>query len=388
MISRVACIHCPDYDPVRVEEAVARGLELLGGAAPFAGQSLLLKPNLLAADPPERCSATHPMVFRGVAKALLAAGCRLQYGDSPAVHRPATAAERSGMAAVGRELGIPLADFETRVEKAHPGGVRHKRCILASAAADAIGAIVNLPKFKTHGLTRMTCAVKNLFGCVPGILKSEYHVKLPDAFQFSRMLVDLNGLLQPRLHVLDGILAMEGNGPRGGRPKPMHVLMLSADPVALDATAARLIDLNPEFIPTVVFGREQGLGTFLESEIELVGDPWEKLRPRHFQAVRRPIEPPAGASQKARWLKNLLVPKPKIRSSWCTRCGTCVAICPVEPKALAWPEGGPAPSGSGRKPVPIYDYDRCIRCYCCQELCPEKAIRVHTPLLRRLLPFI
>jgi len=88
---------------------------------------------------------------------------------------------------------------------------------------------------KTHGFQRMTGAVKNQFGCIPGALKGEFHVKVPDASNFAKMLIDLNTYIHPRLYVMDGIIAMEGNGPRGGTPKKMNVILFSTDPIALDS---------------------------------------------------------------------------------------------------------------------------------------------------------
>jgi uncharacterized protein (DUF362 family) len=118
-------------------------------------------------------------------------------------------------------------------------------------------------------------AIKNQFGCVPGILKGEFHLKLPDADDFAKMLVDLNTLVNPRLYVMDGIYAMEGNGPRGGTSRKMNIILLSSDPVALDATVCRLIKVNPECVPTVKYGMQAGMGTFLKDEIELLGDDFD-----------------------------------------------------------------------------------------------------------------
>lgn len=378
---QVALIRCDTYEPEAVESAMRRGLDLLGGVRKFIrpGEPVLLKPNLLAPDPPEKCTTTHPAVFRAAAGIFLSAGSRVSYGDSPAAGMPALCARAAGLETVAKELGVPLADFVTPVEVSFPEGRQNKQFVLARAVADirTQGALVNLPKLKTHGFMRITGAVKNSFGCIPGLLKAEFHVKLPDPHRFARMLVDLNLLVRPRLHIMDGILGMEGNGPRGGRPFPMHVLLLSADPVALDAVVARLIGVDPALPPTTVYGTESGLGTHRESEIELLGDAPDGLKPRRFQALKDPVvsrEP----STLSRFFKQWIVPRPVIRSRDCTRCGTCVKMCPVQPKAVDWKRGD-------RKQPPVYDYNRCIRCYCCQELCPEHAIRIHRPLLGRLI---
>jgi len=138
---------------------------------------------------------------------------------------------------------------------------------VANGALDADG-LVNLSKLKTHPLTRLTGAVKNQFGCVPGLLKSQYHVTLPDPFDFAAMLVDLNTLVRPRFCVMDGVMAMEGNGPRSGVMRKLNVLLFSTDPIALDATACRIINVDPEVVTTSGLGEKAGLGTYHSEDIE------------------------------------------------------------------------------------------------------------------------
>jgi uncharacterized protein (DUF362 family)/NAD-dependent dihydropyrimidine dehydrogenase PreA subunit len=375
--SRVVLVRCTDYDPVRVEEAMHRGMELLGDLSGLVppGEPVLLKPNLLAPNPPAKGVTTHPSVFRAAIRLFQAAGSLVTFGDSPAAGSPAFVARAAGLLPVAIEHGVELVDFITPVEVPFPQGRQHKKFTLAKGVVEHHGALVSLPKFKTHGLVRMTCAVKNLFGCIPGLLKAEFHVKLPNAHPFARMLVDLNLLLRARLHIVDGIQAMQGNGPRSGEPYPLQVLAMSTDPVALDAVLCRLVGVDPTLPPTAKYGLEYGLGTFREAEIEILGEiPAPK---RHFTANR---VPPAEAEPMGavRWLKNLIVPRPVISARQCTHCGNCVKICPVTPKALDWHQGD-------RRQPPRYDYDRCIRCYCCQELCPERAIRIRTPWLGRLI---
>ena len=84
------------------------------------------------------------------------------------------------------------------------------------------------------------------------------------------MLVDLNHFIGPKLHIMDGIVAMEGNGPTSGDPVQMNVLLASTDPVALDTVFCHLIDLKPELVPTNVIGTQQKLGTSNEGDITIV----------------------------------------------------------------------------------------------------------------------
>ncbi|WP_411675826.1 DUF362 domain-containing protein [Caproicibacter sp.] len=375
--SKVALVRCEDYDFGHVKEAVQKGIDLLGGPAGFvsAGETILLKPNWLSADPPEKCVTTHPSVFKAVAGIFQKAGAELTYGDSPAFQNPEHAAKRSGIEAVAAELGIAPADFQSGREVFFSEGRQNKKFTIANGVLDSDG-VISLPKMKTHAFQRVTGAVKNQFGCIPGPRKGEFHVRIPDAAAFARMLIDLNSYIRPRLFIMDGILAMEGNGPRGGTPRKMNVLLLSADPVALDTTVCRLMNLNPELVLTNKAGIEMGLGTCRQEEIELLGDPVDSFVANDFRVNRKPMKAGRSGGGMA-VIKNALVPRPYIIADKCVKCGVCVKMCPVTPKAVDWHDGN-------KSNPPSYRYDRCIRCYCCQELCPQSAIRIKVPLIRRV----
>ena len=382
--ARVALVRCDGYDDAAVLEATSRGLALLGGPGRFvhSGEQILLKPNLLAASTPEGQVCPHPTVFRAVATLLAGAGAHLSWGDSPGFGRAAGVARKAGLVAVAEELGIPEADFATSRVVSFPEGHLIKQFTVAAGVLDADG-IVSICKLKTHGLTRMTGAVKNTFGCIPGLLKSEFHVRMGTSERLAQAIVDLNRLLRPRLYAMDAIVAMQGNGPRGGDPRPMHALLFSDDPVALDSVACRMIDLDAALVPTVTFGQEFGLGN--ASDIEILGDPLDSFIDRGFVVNRKPRSTTgqinAVTGSLSRFLRNRLVPRPAIDPDLCTACGTCVAVCPVSPKAVEFA----SPAAHAQRRPPVHDYDLCIRCYCCQELCPERAIAITQPLLGRII---
>jgi uncharacterized protein (DUF362 family)/Pyruvate/2-oxoacid:ferredoxin oxidoreductase delta subunit len=376
-MAQVALIRCNSYEYAEVQSAVKRGLDLLGGADRFAkkGQKVLLKPNLLVGEAPEKCVNTHHVVFRAVAELFIETGALVTYGDSPAFGSTSFAAKRCGIQEAAHDLNIPEADFKTAVEVFYGKGVQNKKFTVAKAVTDN-DVIVSLPKLKTHAFEKFTGAVKNQFGCVPGVRKGEYHIKLPDAVQFARMLVDLNGLVNPALYIMDGVMAMEGNGPRGGKPRRMNLLLFSTDPIALDATVCRLLGVDPERVPTIAAGAEAGAGTYAESGIELLGDDPSWFKTPDFDINRAPV---AVYKTKGvmRFINNRLVPRPVINEDACTACGTCVTMCPTDPKSVNW-------QGEDRIGPPLHNYKTCIRCYCCQEVCPESAIILRPPLIRRL----
>ena len=377
--SAVALVRCGSYRNEEVYKAIKRGIDLLGGAASFAGkrEHILIKPNVVYGDKPERCSTTNPVVFRETGRLFKESGAELSFGDSPGFGKAATQLKRSGISRAGAEAGMKEADFDNGKKVFFKEPFFAHKFLIANGVLDSDG-LISIGKLKTHQLTRITAAVKNQFGCIPGMIKVKYHVDLADINDFAGMLVALNLLLKPRLYIVDGITAMEGNGPRSGDPVKMNVLLFSRDPIALDATICRMIDLKPEYVPTMKPGREWGLGTYKSEEIEIVGDPLASFINSGFKVTRRP---PARVQRigTISFLFNLFGSRPVIREEKCNRCGVCIEVCPVKPKALNWRQGD-----KGELQPPVFDYNKCIRCYCCQELCPEKAIWVKTPLLGRI----
>ena len=268
------------------------------------------------------------------------------------------------------EEGVAWANFSDARELPFPEGKVLKKFSIAEGVCESDG-LISISKLKTHALTRITGAIKNQFGCIPGARKAEFHSVMPTAALFSQMLVDLNRLIKPRLFIMDGIVAMEGNGPRNGTPKPMNVLLFSTDPVALDATVCRLIDLEPELVETLVYGEAFELGN--KSKIQYLGDSLETFIAPDFMVNRSPRKTTTDTSFLATsFMRRYTAPRPTINPELCTKCGRCVEVCPAQPKALSWKAGD-------KTTPPVYDYSKCIRCYCCQELCPFEAIYVKVP---------
>jgi ferredoxin len=164
----------------------------------------------------------------------------------------------------------------------------------------------------------------------------------------------------------------------------MKCIIVSTDPVAVDATFCRMINLKPSFVPTNKYGKMSGLGTFDLKELDYKGDSLNSFINKKFKVNRTPV----GASifrSSGRFVMNALYAKPVIVAEKCTKCGICVDECPVEGKALQFKKLNGNNSKLNKKEPPVYDYDKCIRCYCCQEMCPYKAIYLKRPLIVRIL---
>jgi uncharacterized protein (DUF362 family)/ferredoxin len=376
----VAVVKCSSYDQGEVDGALQRGIDFVGGVNRFAtsGERILFKPNVLWGTDPAKCVVTHPAVLRGAVTVFSGSGATLEYGDSSAgLPRKTQALEKCGYGRVLKSLPVKAVSFDRGQEVTFQEGIAGKRLRIAATVLDSDG-IINLPKLKTHGLTRMTGAVKNLFGCVPGMTKGEYHARFPDVYNFSKLLADITALIQPRLHIMDAIEAMEGNGPQSGTPKNLGILLFSTDPVALDAVACRLINLDPDCVPTIAAGENAGCGVGDLHAVDIVGDALEPCVDHSFRVVR---EPPASlpGTGLLGMIKRFFLPRPAIVASACVCCGRCVSMCPVSPPAL---------TQNDNLEIPRYDYSKCIRCYCCQEVCPKKAIVIRKSVLGMLLPYV
>jgi uncharacterized protein (DUF362 family)/NAD-dependent dihydropyrimidine dehydrogenase PreA subunit len=374
----VALAQCEDYSPAHIQRAIEKGLNLVGGVKAFSAsdEHILLKPNILSGENPDKCISPHPEVFRAVIKAFASINANLSYGDSPGFGNPKTNALRGGFSIVAEEEGINFAEFTLAQEMQFPEGHVLKKFFVAEGVAKSDG-LVSICKLKTHALTRITGAIKNQFGCIPGARKAEFHSVMPTVELFSQMLVDLTLLLKPRLYIMDGIMAMEGNGPRNGTPRKMNVLLFSTDPVALDTVVCKLINLDPRLVEPLVFGEKHGLGT--TTEIDLVGDPIEDFFQPEFVVNRSPSKTTTDTSfLGTSFMRRFSAPRPTIDPDICTKCGRCIEVCPAQPKALSW-------HGEKKAIPPVYDYSKCIRCYCCQEMCPFNAIYVKIPPLGKII---
>ena len=285
----VSLRRCRDYDPEAVAAAVAGLLEPLGGMGRFvlAGQSVLLKPNLIVPRPAEAAITTHPEVVRAVARQVIASGGKPFVADSPAFGSAKSVARACGLEAVAEELGLEIRDLSAN-PRTRPicGGGRFKRAAFGAAALDA-DVVINLPKIKTHAQMVMTLGLKNLFGAVAGKRKPLFHfLNGGDRARFGRMLVAVTRALAPALTIEDGIVALERYGPTRGDPRRVEMLVASADVTAADRVALEVLGVDPREVPCLEAARELGYGRASLDEIEVVGEAIDALRVRDYVQVQ------------------------------------------------------------------------------------------------------
>ena len=382
--TQVYAASCPDYS--QAEAAIRALVEQMGGMGRFVrpGERIVLKANLLRAAPPESAICTHPAVVEAVAKLVKEAGGTPVICDSPggALHKEAVLRslyEKTGMAAAAAAAGAELSmDSSTRTVSLPEGKVlRQAEIITPVAEADGV---IDLCKMKTHVLMSMTGAVKNLFGVIPGLSKVGYHATHPDHATFADVLLDLTGYVKPRLSLMDGILAMEGDGPgSSGTPRQAGLLLAAANPLALDTAAGAIMNLPRQDNPVLLAAERRGLTPCRMEDVELIGGTVEELRMADYKFPAStksnlmdflgPLARPA-----ERLCKKALSQTPRIDGAKCVGCGICAKSCPGQAIAMT------APGKKAR-----ISQKACIHCYCCHELCPQKAVELHQSWLGRLL---
>lgn len=377
--SDVVLVSCPDYTPETVRPALEAAIRQAGGLDWVRpGMRIGIKANLVSAMAPEAAATTHPSLIRALTELLRARGAAVVVGDSPGGLYNAPHLNRvyslTGMDGTGAELN---RDFSTR-EISLPGARVCKTASVTGWLLDC-DAVINFAKLKSHGMMGLSGAAKNLFGTVPGTMKPEYHFRYPEPMAFAGMLVDLDEFWKPRLNLVDGVVAMEGNGPTAGTPRPMGCLLAGENPHKLDLLCARLMGLDPATVPTLRAAWDRGLCPERVEELTISG-PWQEAAVADFQLItqRRGLQfqnvmggGRAGALF-SKFLSRSIAARPGVEKAACVGCRKCQQVCPA--KAITMKKG-----------KPVIQRSVCIRCFCCQEFCPKGAMRVCRPFLARVL---
>lgn len=373
-MKEVCVYRAAGYEEPAFYRAVEKIVEKFCAAHPVgADTKLLLKPNLVAKHTPEKAATTHPALVRAVTRAFRARGVRhITLADScggtynGTVMRGVYAA--SGMKAVCEEEGVLLYEGFSEVQRKQPKGVRCREFTQLLPAAEA-DYIINLPKLKTHVMAGLSCAVKNLYGTIPGLLKAELHMRFPKPEDFGHMLVDLCELVKPALSIVDGVTAMEGDGPTGGEPRFVGIVAGGEDPYLTDLLCCRLTGIDPARVPYLAAARQRGLCPAHFPEEALAGEPEAAApipgfrMPESYQPFDLTGSFPPGLRWAAPFVIKRFAPHPAIQKSKCVGCGKCAAICPQKIILI-------------KKKKAYIQPQRCIRCFCCHEMCPERAVEV------------
>lgn len=368
---KVAVVKAENYQSQTVDTAVNKAVELLGGWEKYIqkGDKVLIKPNMLTAASPEKAVTTHPEVVRAIIKAVKSLGAYPSVADSPGVSNVKKTALKTGIWQVCEDENVPFIIWEKSKEYPCPEGKFVKHFELADTISD-FDKLISVAKMKTHVFMGVTGAVKNLFGCIVGTNKARFHLRMQKHSDFAHVMVDLYYTLKPTLNIIDGISGMEGQGPMSGDIVNPRIIIASENGLAADLVMADKMGFKAESMPIAKAAIDENRSVLL-SEIETIGDGKEEKfafkRPHTYESMQDTYVP----KFILKLGQNQLTAKPTITDK-CIGCGRCAHHCP--PKAISIQQ---------RKAV--IDYSKCIRCYCCQELCEHQAVELKDGILLNLL---
>lgn len=382
-MEKVALLKCTDYDVNNIEKKLREGFELLGGTSFLRtlipeNSTVLLKPNFLSIVEKGSPVITHYALFEAVVRIVKEYSNNIIFGDSPGSGDTRKAAEKSGLMEVASRYGVRFVDFNDEVHVELKNPLMYKFWNVARAPYEA-DVVITLPKLKTHAMMYYTGSVKNQFGCIPGSKKAAWHTKLPDAVNFSKMLLDLNSVVKTSFAILDGIIAMEGNGPRNGTPKKMDTIIMGKCLTAVDSTAVRLIGYDDVLaIPVLKMAYDTKWGSVIPKEIEILGEKLEDMKCKDFKLSRSAKVINFISPSLNNFVASLTAPNPVLIEEKCIGCKKCGEVCPEKSKVISFVK-------HNNKVIPKWKYSNCIRCFCCQELCPKGAIVTKSKPLSRML---
>lgn len=376
----VSLEECRNYDYKEVKATIEKSFDNLGGIDKYInkGDRVLLKLNLLMSKKPEQAVTTHPVFTKALAKILIDYGAKILIGDSPGGPYSRSMLKRvykaCGIDEIAEEVGAELNYNTNIMEVKNDEGIILKKLTVVEMLKD-VDKVISVSKLKTHGMMMFTGAVKNMFGIVPGVLKAEYHLRMPENEDFANALIDICTAANPVLSFMDGIVGMEGAGPSAGDPRDIGAVIASDSPYHLDVVATSIINLDPIKVPTIKGCIDRGLCKGNLDDIGLYGESINKFKVNDFNIPA--IRSISFVTDKyPKFLQDiytrLLQPKPVFNYDLCIGCKDCAENCP--PKVIDMVD---------RKPV--VKLDGCIRCFCCQELCPKEAVDIHRPWLMKLL---
>jgi len=348
----IVCIQKSSYTSLDIKKLLAP----LGGIKKYvkSGDRVLLKVNLLATSTPDQAVVTHPAMVRAVAQEVLNAGGVPYIGDSPSREfskgRLKKVYEAAGLIHIANELGMEL-NYNTRSKKLLiPNGKKLKKTPICQFVLDA-DKIIALPKLKTHSLMMLTLGTKIMYGAIPGFTKARFHSKYMRRQSFADMLLDVLTIVPPNLIIMDGVIAMQGDGPFSGDPFNLNLLFASEDAIALDLSVCEILGVEPVGIPTLKRAKLHGLWP------ENIQYPLKTTKEVKYTGFKLPSTAGYLLTGKKRPAKS------PVPNKNCTACGDCEKICPR----------GAAKVVNNHAEI---NYSLCIRCYCCHEVCPENAIEL------------
>jgi len=354
-MEKVVIVNCKSYDQKEVDGAIQKILKLLDFPVyKYKNKKVLIKPNVLGFYK-ENLDAiiTHPSIV----KALLKEFKNAKIGESSSTDT------ENNLRKANYWQFKPIVFEEQKLMKVYDSHAKVLKHFYLPELIKKADLIINVPKLKTHTLTKMTGAIKNLYGCIPGGVKQMLHKEAAGEKKFSHLLVDIYSHIKPQLNIMDAVIAMEGEGPSAGKAKEVNLILASRNAVALDIVASKLMGYHPSEIFAIEDAVNRGLGSY---DAQLVGD-LRQVPNLNFEKPNR---------FKRVIAKTFLISMAKKEKVVCDRekcvkCGVCSRHCPKKAITL--------------NPFPEIDNKKCIRCFCCIEVCPHHALHLQENLVNKFI---
>lgn len=365
-MKKVYVKNCQDYDVAEIKGTITEVLNQLGGIQRYISpnQNVLLKVNLIGPKSPEKAATTHPEMVRAVGQLIKEVGANVFVGDSSGGAIAGMAPTKksfvvSGIEKMAKEEGFTLVNFDEVGPILVESKENYTQELYLSKAIRDMDVVINLPKMKTHSMGVYTGAVKNLFGVIPGLRKAKYHKEAPNPEQFGQVLADIySNIDNMPLHIMDGIISMQGEGPTAGEPYHAGKILISEDPLALDRVAIEMMGIIPERVTILNASIMRKIGAWSRKEIEVLGD-FEVFKGYKLPKSYR-MEQVKDFS-KVRGVIDFFKVVPEINLKKCVGCNSCVDGCPV---------------GAIDNSTKQINYGICIDCLCCHELCMVEAVEL------------
>ena len=367
-MNEVVILDCKTYDAELIMRKINAAIETLGGWDKFVRpqDKVLLKVNLIGPMGSDTAAVTHAEFVRAMVRILKNLDCTVWIGDSSGgaiagIAPTAQSFKVAGYAKVAEQEGAEIKNFDREgVVPVHPESQCEETMYIANPIFDA-DVVINLPKLKTHSAQIYSGAVKNVFGCIPGLRKAKYHKMAPDPADFGQIICDIHRASKIRFHVMDGIIAMQGEGPTAGSVYHAEKILISEDPLALDAVAAKMLGIDVADVPILETAKKRNLGESNLKNIILAGDYASIPRLTGFKQPRRLKKVPKRNNNALVKVIEFFNTQPRVNPRKCKKCNMCVESCPVQ--------------AIDRETKQI-DYTVCIECMCCHELCMFQAVEL------------
>ncbi len=353
-----------DAEYARMEEVVEKILYAF--PLPWKGKRVVIKPNILGPSVPAKGITTHPALIRALVQSLKKQEAICLVGDNPGLLGYAANERCARISGIFEAADGCFVNFAKETVQVAVKSRFIEKLVVSKPVLEA-DLVINVPKFKTHIQTKITGAVKNMFGILVGAEKARVHLSAARPEYFSEALVDIYQIRIPDLTIMDAVVGMEGNGPSSNDLRAIGKILAGRNGVSVDGLMAAMMGVGPDKVDSLRIAFQRGLGEVDPAKMEIQGT-WSSLK-KYKMPLTFVSKGWIGSAVNKLLYRPLVKPRLHVRAERCNQCGVCVQHCPTQALTMA--------------KVPLLDVEKCISCYCCYELCSNQAVEL-TGLMRRV----